>query len=360
MRPIRFLGTALLLALSSPARATIPPDPYKVEELAPGVFAIVRDVRSRGVADSNVLFIINDEDVVVVDANIYPASARQVIAEIRKRTNRPVRFVVNTHWHDDHVMGNAVYQQAFPGVAFIAHPVTRDSLLHEVAPSLVKNTTQEYPAAIKEMKGQLASGQGSDGRPLTTAQRDYIKRMIPIYEFFLKDIRGIPVVAPNVTITDSLVLHRGTRRIEVRWLGLGNTPGDLIVWLPQEKVVATGDLVVSPIPFAFGSFLGDWGRTLRAVESLGATTIMPGHGEVQHDGKYVDQLASMFDALWPQVQQATSSAPTADSARSLVNFAPWRERFAGTDARLGTAFDRLFAAPIVEATFAREHGPRKP
>jgi len=76
------------------------------------VFAVVRDVPTRNVSDSNVLFIINDDDVVVVDANIFPASARQTIAEIKKRTDTPVRYVVNTHWHSETVLADGRVQYA--------------------------------------------------------------------------------------------------------------------------------------------------------------------------------------------------------------------------------------------------------
>ena len=113
---IAILGTSIARAQTSP---------YRVVELAPGIHAVTRQVPPGGVSDSNVLLIINDTDVVVVDANIFPSSARETIAEIRKLTANPVRYVINTHWHSDHHYGNQVYREAFPGVEFIVSQATK-------------------------------------------------------------------------------------------------------------------------------------------------------------------------------------------------------------------------------------------
>src|SRR5215210_4178170 len=121
---VRRCGLLFALLLAQPLMSALEaqPDPYRVEELAPGVFGVIRKVPTTGASDSNVLFIINEHDVIVVDANIYPSSARQVIAEIRRRTKNPVRYVINTHFHSDHFYGNGEYRKAFPGVDFISHP----------------------------------------------------------------------------------------------------------------------------------------------------------------------------------------------------------------------------------------------
>jgi len=332
------------------------PDPYRVEELAPGVFAVIRQVPTRNVSDSNVLFVINDADVVVVDANIFPASARQTIAEIRKRTSKPVRYVVTTHWHSDHHYGNGEYRSAYPGVEFIAHPRTREMIISEDIPDFHKNVTTEYPAEIKRLEQSLVIGKRSDGSVLSAADRTAVAERIALYRFFLTDVKGLEPIPATITVADSLVLHRGERSIVIKWLGRGNTEGDLVVYLPNERVVATGDLVVSPIPFGFGSFLADWPTTLRALERLDVATIVPGHGNVMTDWSYVDQLIPMFESVWSDVRRAVASGADLEATRKAVNFAPYRDSFARGDARLGRVFDVVFAHPIVEAA----HGQLKP
>src|SRR5688500_3352045 len=120
-------GALIALGMSTmvpPSLADAQLAPYRVRELAPGVHAVVREMVPRGISDSNVLIIINDTDVVVVDANIFPASAREMIAEVRKLTTKPVRYLVNTHWHSDHHYGNHAWQLAFPGVEIVQHDNT--------------------------------------------------------------------------------------------------------------------------------------------------------------------------------------------------------------------------------------------
>ncbi len=89
-------------------------------------------------------------------------------------------------------------------------------------------------------------------------------------------------------MADSLILRRGERTIVIRYLGRGNTRGDLSVWLPREGVLATGDLLVNPVPYSFGSYLGDWVATLRKLRTLPARAIVPGHGAIQRDWSYLD------------------------------------------------------------------------
>ena len=99
---------------------------FKIVKLSDGVYAAIRTEPPGLTVNGNSVFIINDDDVVVVDTTLTPGTAREIIAEIKKLTNKPVKYVINTHWHDDHIMGNAAYREAFPGVEFIAHSATRD------------------------------------------------------------------------------------------------------------------------------------------------------------------------------------------------------------------------------------------
>ncbi|HEX2205969.1 MAG TPA: MBL fold metallo-hydrolase, partial [Longimicrobium sp.] len=125
MRVIRLLPIALLpIALSAPSS---PPDPagFDVERVADGVYAVVRREPAGLWFEANNAFVVGDDGVVVVDANFSVAATREVIAAIRRVTPKPVRYVVNTHWHDDHITGNRAYRDAFPGVEFVGHATAR-------------------------------------------------------------------------------------------------------------------------------------------------------------------------------------------------------------------------------------------
>src|ERR1044071_2675753 len=106
---------------------------FEVQKLAEGIYAVVRRDLPGLMVDANNVFIINDNDVIVVDANGAPAITKEVLAALRKLTNKPVKYVINTHYHDDHIRGNQVYRDAFPNVEFIAHALAREYLPNQGA-----------------------------------------------------------------------------------------------------------------------------------------------------------------------------------------------------------------------------------
>jgi cyclase len=358
VRAARFVACALLPALAlgaglAPALADAQPSPYRMRQLAPGVHVALRDVPAGGVSDGNVLIVVNDADVVVVDANIFPASAREMIAEIRKLTDKPVRYVVNTHWHSDHHYGNQAYRDAWPGVEIVTHPATREAIATRDTPALEKNLATEYPALIERVRKTLATGVRSNGERLTTEGREELTRTLGVYEFFLRDMKRVRPVLATLTVADSLVLHRGTRTIVIKHLGEGNTPGDLVVHLPEERIVATGDLVVSPTPFAFFSTLSAWPTTLRTLARLDATTIVPGHGEPMTDWTYVQRLAAMIESTWQQVRTSIAAGADLEATRKAVNLDGFRDAFGtGAPDRRKRAFDALYLNPAIESAWA--------
>jgi cyclase len=347
------VGALFVLLGGVAAVAGAQPSPYRMRQLAPGVHVALRDVPPGGVSDANVLIVVNESDVVVVDANIFPASAREMIAEIRRLTPNPVRYVVNTHWHSDHHYGNQAYRDAWPGVEFVTHPATREAILARDIPALEKNLATEYPATIERMKKTLATGIRSNGDSLTADGRAELTRSLGVYEFFLRDMKSVRPIPATITVADSMVLHRGERTIVVKWLGKGNTAGDLVVWLPRERILATGDLVVSPTPFAFYSTLSAWPTTLRALKGMNATTIVPGHGETMSDWTYVDRLAGLIESTWEQVRKSASAGATLEATKQAVNVDRFRDGFGtGAPDRRKRAFDALYLTPAIESAWA--------
>jgi glyoxylase-like metal-dependent hydrolase (beta-lactamase superfamily II) len=329
------------------------PGPYRVDTLAPNVFAVVRDGTGGGASDSNVMVIVNAEDVVVVDTNIFPSSARQVINEIKRLTTKPVRYVVNTHWHSDHHYGNQAYREAYPGVEFIQHPSTRDNILTRDMPDLEKNLTVEYPATVSRIRKALQTGKTSRGDSVTAAMREQFTGALADYEFFMTDMKGPRPVPGTMVVADSLVLYRGDRTIVIRHLGAGNTAGDLIVHLPKEQIIASGDLVVLPIPFAFESYPDEWPGTLRALVKLNAKVIMPGHGEIQRDNRYVNRLISLLESTRDQVKRGAAAGLSLDSTIKTVNVEEFRADFGGTGSDARRRFEGLFLRPFSETVYSK-------
>jgi cyclase len=325
----------------------VPGHAYTVEPLASGVYAVVRRV-SAGSVDGNSLIIVNDADVVVVDTGLYRTDARQVIAEIRKITARPVRYVVNTHSHSDHVSGNEIYVEAFPGVEFISQAAARGEIAQHKAN---EESARRYRDEIATLQKRLDVGTDSGGKPLTAERREHIALTKRNFEFWIADMRGARDVLPTLTIEESLVLHRGERTIEIKYLGNGHTAGDLVVYLPKERIVATGDLVVHPVPFGFSPALREWPTTLRKLEALDAAIIVPGHGQIQRDWRYVDRQIALFESTWAQVKKAVDSGADLETTRKAVDRNALSEEFGAISPEMRDDLDYLYLDPAIDAAF---------
>jgi cyclase len=322
-----------------------PGNSYELTQPAPGVFVAVRRIDA-GSVDGNSLFIVNDSDVVVVDTGLYASDARQLIGEIRKRTAKPVRYVINTHHHGDHTLGNQTYLEAFPGVEFIGQTRTRD-LSFADGPLDPK----PFRTEIAGIDSVLANGKGSDGVALTPERRAHLLQARSAFEFWIEDSQRTIRIPPTLTFTDQLVLHRGERTIEVRFLGRGHTAGDAIVYLPRERILATGDLVVQPIPFGGAENFQEWPATLRALRRLDAVLIVPGHGEVQRDWSYVDRQIALLDATWDQVKKAVDAGAGLEATRKAVDGEALGRTFGIVSAKDWKEFKYLYLDSAIEAIF---------
>jgi cyclase len=331
---------------------------FERTEVAPGVHAFVFDNglgQGAGV-DGTALVIINDDDVVVVDAQGTPATTRRIIAEIRKLTSRPVKVVVNTHWHGDHWLGNQAYQAAYPGVEFVAHANTVIDAQAQELPGLDTWRRTNLPAMIADYEQRYAKGIRRDGSPYTPRDSARVRTLIASLKWAKPALDEITPVLPTRTITDSLVLRRGERTIVIQYLGRGNTRGDLSVWLPREGVLATGDLLVNPAPYSFGSFLGEWMATLGRLHALPARVIVPGHGAIQRDWAYLDLFLELLGSTLTQAKAAVARGADLEATRKSVDLSALRARFVRGDSAIAAAFDAFYVTPAVERAWLEARG----
>jgi glyoxylase-like metal-dependent hydrolase (beta-lactamase superfamily II) len=225
----------------------LPPKTYEVVALAEGVHGFLWTDPLQDPIEGNALFIVNDRDVVVVDTALFPSSAAIMAAELRKLTDKPVRYVVNTHWHDDHHGGNQVYRELWPGAEFVAHRLTRQdaiTLTHEARPGVLAG----YAEQIATVRRWAEQGHDDAGKPVDEARKGRIDRYVALLQTVIDGLDEVVATLPDLVFDDALILRRGERTIEIRFLGLGNTRGDVVVFLPNERIVATGDLMVYPAP----------------------------------------------------------------------------------------------------------------
>src|SRR5262245_44925550 len=205
---------------------------FAVETVADGIYAFVSPEPKTGFVQGNCVAVIGDDGVLVVDSGQYPALTRRMIAEIRRRSAAPVRFLVNTHWHGDHLLGNGQYREAFPGIAILGHTATRQLMeknYSDVGPASEKKEREQ----LQEERVALEQGRQKDGTPLSAEDREYLRAELADGDQDLATIGEIRYAAADLTFDTELTVHLGNRTVKVMHLGRGNTGGDTVVLVPD-------------------------------------------------------------------------------------------------------------------------------
>ena len=342
---------AIVFALAPARGENAPKHTYQTVRVSEGIVAFIASESNTGIVSGNCIAVIGDNGVLVVDSTSFPSHARQIIAEIKKMTNQPVRFLVHTHWHPDHLMGDGEFRAAFPDVAVISTAFTQKAVT-ELATKYIQGNAEQGAAYADAMRKQIQDGKAESSKPLTDADRKYLNDYVRSIEFAVPEYKQYKTVVPNIAFNDSLNINLGKREVQLLFLGRGNTSGDAIIFLPDAKTVMTGDLIVWPTPYSYGSFLSEWIQTLAKVKSLGATTIIPGHGPVMHDYAYFDQVSAALQYVQTQVRSAVAQHLTLEETRKKVDLTDLQKKFCGTDHDRELAFKVGFTDQSIERAYA--------
>lgn len=350
---------ALMLADSSTTKQRT------VTRLAEGVYEIRHPDAPDHFSQGNTVVVIGDTGVLVVDSCYLPSSAREDIAQIRQWTSKPVRYLLNTHWHNDHVQGNAAYAAAFPGLTVIAHVETAKLMALRIGSYL-----SEYPHRMERFQKEIDTGNDENGRVLTEDEIEDLKNAVAggksASDAISAEFRDLKVKLPDITFDHELDLDLGGRNVQLKYLGRGNTAGDAIAYLPKEKILIAGDLVDSPVPYLYGGFPIEQIATLKRIEELDFETLVPGHGGVLKGKTFVDQEIALIEAVVAAMNEEigrTSSEPQKrlDQIRKAVeqkvDMKAWRQKFAGDDPSEGQFFEVFSWPGLLEAVHA-EMWPR--
>ena len=160
---------------------------------------------------------------------------------------------------------------------------------------------------------------------------------------------------PTETFTERLVLDDPVRPVELLFLGRANTDGDAIAWLPRERIVVTGDVVVAPTPYGFFSFPQDWLATIDRIKALNFAVLIPGHGDPQRDTAYLDKLAATITDIRTQVGALAAKGLSLDEVRKQADFSAQRAIF-GTTPRLQATFEAFWLTPMVANAYREATG----
>lgn len=334
---------------------------YDLVPIAEGVYSFIAPESDSGVVQSNCTVIIGADSVLVVDTGQFPSLAQRMIADIKKLTAKPVRYIVNTHWHFDHVWGNGAFRDAYPGVAIISTEFTRQ-LVESEGPKYIANQPATNTKQVADFRKLIAAGKSPEGGDLSDNARRFYTRLADTLEHVNAEFPHTVHTPPTIGFEKELTINLGKREVKIMWLGRANTGGDAIVWLPDSKLLLTGDAVVYPAPFAFGSYISEWPATLQKMINLNPTIIIPGHGPAMHDTSYLKLVAEMCQSLFAQVKAAVAEGSTLEAIRKKVTLAEFKQRIdalATTDLMRSSGFNS-FLYPATDRAYQEATGHLRP
>jgi cyclase len=358
-RPVTFGIAAGLLVASAMSGAPDSAFPesrmYSMVQVAEGVYAFIPPPTSSPVVSGNVVAVVGDDGVLVVDSGRFPTLARRIIADIKRKTDKPVRYLVHTHWHLDHIVGDAEFRAAFPGATVLTTDFTRRKI-REKQPAYLANLEKTNGDFARQLDDFVKGGKRSDGSPLAEADIRFLQMEAADLRFEIAELAGAAIVDPTVTFDKTLTVHLGKREVKIAFLGSGNTAGDTVIFVPDSKVAITGDLLVAPVPYGYGCHPAEWIRTLETLMATDSTTIVPGHGPVFHDWDYAKKVVAVLESIRAQVGEAVRQGATLEETRKRVDLTTFRNGFAGDDPDRARAFRAFFADSAIERAWQEAQG----
>jgi glyoxylase-like metal-dependent hydrolase (beta-lactamase superfamily II) len=349
IRAIALGAVALLLtaAAAPPAPTAAQVFARETQKVTDHVWLIDKPHPTDPPFEGNSVVIEQGDGLVVVDAGGSPVSGRAIVAQIRKVSPKPVKWLIYTHYHGDHNLGAGAFRAAWPGVRIISTARTYENM---TGPPMAYVAT--YAKSYGDMAA-YAAGEAKDEK-IPQGARDGWARTAAAGPGMVAGYTGLKVYPADMTFSDRLTLPDPVAPVEIAFLGRANTDGDAVVWLPKQRVLASGDIVVAPIPYAAHTYPAEWVAVLKTLKTYDFAYLIPGHGAVQTDAAYIDRLILTLEEVRAQVLPL-KDLPL-EEVRKKVALKPIAERFAGDDPWLRTLMGAVFLGDLVSNAWKEARG----
>jgi glyoxylase-like metal-dependent hydrolase (beta-lactamase superfamily II) len=315
---LRRLTTASLVAVASsspwaplvravaaddqPAAGPAPARLFDFKKVADGVFGAI--AKPTAMLNCNAAVIVNGDHVLVVDTHSKPSAAKALIRQIRDEiTKLPVRYVVDSHLHGDHAMGNEAYPEVFGASVEVISSVKTREWLEKLGMPRLKESLDYIPKQMADLRGKLESSKDE-------SERAIVKEFIEGLEAYKKEMTPPRITLPTMTFDRRLVIHRGGREIHLLFLGRAHTAGDVVAFIPSERVIATGDLMHGLLPYMGDGFPDEWPATLKALEALEFDRVVPGHGSIQEGKSVLAQFRGYVEEVTEKISRGVERGQT--------------------------------------------------
>jgi glyoxylase-like metal-dependent hydrolase (beta-lactamase superfamily II) len=283
---------------------------FTIEKVADGVFAAL--ARPQVLTNCNAAIFVNSQDVLVVDAHSKPSAAAALIAQIRKDvTTKPVRYLVNSHFHWDHTQGDAAYKAGGAKVDVIASDMTKQ-LMTQLSRNRLQESLDGVPKQIDDVQARLA-------KAASNADKEYYTGLLGQLRAYQAEMRSYPLELPTITFAKSYTIKDAAGDLHIEFHGRAHTAGDIAVFSPQKRVVAAGDVIIGFLPNIADGYPRPWPATIDSVGQLGFDHIIPGHGPVHHGRARMTQMRNYIEELTGRVEEGKKAGkPLAELQKTLT------------------------------------------
>jgi glyoxylase-like metal-dependent hydrolase (beta-lactamase superfamily II) len=211
------------------------------------------------------------------------------------------------------------------------------------------------PSIRRSVTAALDKQQDLSGRPLIEEERAWLEHGLAITDQLDRENQLTTYVVPDSTFDARMTLYMGTEEIQLMYLGRAHTAGDVVMWLPREGIVATGDIVTTPIPLMPSAYTRDYVDVLTRLKGLGFKTLVPGHGAIESNTQYLDLLIDLLDTVSAQMHALVAQGLPQEKAIASIDFSAVEKRFTHGDAFLTNRFkDYVADGALATAAFLVE------
>ena len=289
---ILFCCGGLVLFPSASSFCQLPPSKhFRIETLADGVYAVIASEQGYAVCNAGIIDL--GDKTLVFDTFISPEAADDLKNAAEGLTRRSVAYVVNSHYHNDHIRGN----QVFPSATDIISTARTRELVAKLEPEEIKWEVENVPQRIRSTQEEIE-------REKVPEKRRELWSWLVYYQAIQESHPQLKMRLPSITFEQKLILRGPRRTVELLTFGRGHTESDAVLYLPEEKIVFMGDLLfVNFHPYLPDGFPDEWKQVLEKIEALGAETFVPGHGppgrrnDLQLMRQYIDSLQTIAGTM---------------------------------------------------------------
>jgi glyoxylase-like metal-dependent hydrolase (beta-lactamase superfamily II) len=282
---------------------------FDLQKAADGVF--FAHARPQTVINCNAAVFVRSKDVVVVDAHSKPSAAASLIRQIRREvTDKPVRYVINTHFHWDHMQGTQAYKQTGSQVDIIATEATKQNMS--------QYSMERLKQSLDEMSKQMEALRDRAGKASSAAEKAFCTDEISHMQAYQAEMKDFTLELPTITFDKTHLLQDSAFDLHLEWHGRSHTSGDVFVFCPQRRAIATGDASHCWVPNIGDGYPRQWPRTIDEVARADFEHVLGGHGPMQNSRSVMMSQRNFIEELSQRVSEAKAAGQQLDEMQKRI------------------------------------------